>query len=149
MSRVTAAGAPKEPTPTCLVSIRLNSSRQRAGQDSHDPNDDATARAVKVFSETASKIFAQIGAPKRRALIYKLVPNGIKFSSAFLTIPVKFGATDERVTHMLELLFETAAEISTERLARGIPANEAVVVLLWDEVRTHAMLTHQDPAHPT
>lgn len=134
MSRVTVAGEPKEPTPTCMVSIRLNSSRQRVGQDSHDPNDEATA--VKVFSETAAKIFSQIGAPTRRALIYKLVPNGFNFSSEFVKIPVEFGPTEERVTHMLELLLEAAAEITKERLARGIPADEAVVVLLWDEVRT-------------
>ena len=128
---MTAAGTPKEPTPTCLVSIRVNASREGTGRDSPHPNDDA----VEAFSETAAKIFAQIGAPTRRALIYKLVPNGIKFSNEFLKIPVMFAPTGERVTHMLELLLETAAEITKERLARGIPVKEAVVVLLWDEVR--------------
>lgn len=50
---------------------------------------------------------------------------------------------------MLKLLLETAAEITRERLARGIPAKEAVVVLLWDDVRMHSRLNppNSDPSH--
>jgi hypothetical protein len=132
VSRVDAAGKPKEPTPTCLVSIRLNSSREAAPTPTKD------AEATSVFSQTAAKILRQIGAPPRRALIYNLLPSGVVFKSENVKMPVGIRPSGERVEQMLELLFETAAEISTERLARGLPAETAVTVLLWDEVRVVA-----------
>jgi len=134
VSREDAAGKPKEPTPTCLVSIRLNASREMAPI----PTDDT--EAANVFSQTAAKILRQIGAPPRRALIYKFAPSGFKFKSEHFNIPVNLGPTGERVEQMLDLLLETAAEISKERLARGLPAETAVTVLLWDEVRVTEVL---------
>lgn len=129
LSTMDAAGKEPEPTPTCLVSICLGASRDGAACDTADE-----AGAANVFSEIAAKVFRQIGAPTRRALIYKVIPSGVNFTSKFFSAPVKIGPTEERMEHMLELFLETAAEISEERIAKGLRAETATVVLLWDEV---------------
>ena len=135
VSSTDAAGNPKVPTPTCFVSIRLRSSRQRTDEHAKGPADEEDG-AIGLFDQTATNIFRQIGAPTRRALIYSIFPSGFSISGPNLSVPVNFGFTKvHRVTQMLELLLETAAEISRERLARGVPSEAAVTVLLWDEVR--------------
>ena len=135
VSSTDAAGNPKVPTPTCFVSIRLQSRRQRTDEHAKGPVDEEDG-AIGLFDQTATNIFRQIGAPTRRALIYNIFPSGFSISGPNLSVPVNFGFTKvHRVTQMLELLLETAAEISRERLARGVPNEAAVTVLLWDEVR--------------
>jgi hypothetical protein len=118
---------PKEPTPTCLVSIRVNKDPPATSEEQQK---NEQLPAVQVFGQTATKIFTQIGAPPRRALIFKIIPREIKFEGGGLTIPIKFNPDAQRVTDILGLFLETAHEIGVERKAQGKP----VPVLLWDEV---------------
>jgi hypothetical protein len=124
VSGTTAAGEPKEPTPTCFVSIR--SSRRRTDELAKSPVEEKD-EVILMFDQMAASVFRQIGAPTRRALLYDLFSGGYNIdNSGFAKV--------DRVMQMLDLLLETAAEISLERLARGVPKEAALTVFLWDNV---------------
>ena len=133
-SLLTPLLAPFSPLPSrcppagAFVSIRLDASRQ------HIPTL-LDQNAAAVFDEVAARILGQLGYPTRHAWVHRLFPQGITLGREMIVAPVSFHIPTERVTRVMELFFEAAAEICLEREKLGIPRAMAAPVLLWDEVR--------------
>lgn len=112
--------------PTVLVRWRLPS---RVSAEEKAPTDAALVEAA------ADQFFAQIGYPRRRALLTTLLARGVTIQGDTTQADVAAPGTHARLLHALRLLFSAAAAVQAERIAQGVPALEAAPVLLFDEAQ--------------